>query len=75
MLNTKKQMKLCIKKLSEERLWCTISASTISRGIKLMKIRGVMVPEKGKAKNMIAPPIKDAIQRFFLFNVIGKYSG
>lgn len=43
--------------------------------MKLKKIRGVMVPEKGKAMNMIVPPIKDAVQRFFRFNVIDKYSG
>ena len=46
-----------------------------SRGTKLKNIRGVRVPEKGNAKNIIRPPIKDAVQRFFRFNIIGKYSG
>ena len=60
---------------SDERSCCKISASTISRGIKLKNIKGVRVPEKGNAKNMIVPPKKDKVQRFVRFNVIGKYSG
>ena len=75
MLKMKKQVKLWIKIFSEDFPQFKISVSTIRRGMKLKKINGVMVPEKGKAMNMIVPPIKDAIQRFFRFNVIDKYSG
>ena len=74
-LKIKKQIKLWLKIFREERPWLKMSASTTRSGIKLKNIRGVIVPEKGKAKNMIKPPIKDAIQRFFRFNVIGKYNG
>jgi hypothetical protein len=61
--------------LRDERRIFNIVDSTISSGTKLKNIRGVRVPEKGNAKNMSMPPIKDAVQRFFRFNVIGKYSG
>ena len=74
-LKTRKQMRLWVNIFSEDLPCSEILASTISRGIIPIKIRGVKVPEKGNARNINVPPIKDAIQRFFRFNVISKYNG
>ena len=74
-LKTKKQMRLWANIFSEDFPCSEILASTISRGIIPKKIRGVIVPEKGNARNINVPPMRDAVQRFFRFNVISKYSG
>jgi hypothetical protein len=73
-LKIRKHKNVCMNKLLEADLDFIIESSMMSNGTRPIKMRGVRLPVKGKARNIIAPPDNELIYRSFLFNIICKYS-
>jgi fructose-1,6-bisphosphatase len=73
-LKIKKHKNVCKNKLLDDNLDFNTESSMISNGRSPMKMSGVRLPVKGKARNIIIPPNNELKYRSFLFNIIYKYS-
>ena len=73
-LKIRKHIKEYSKIVQEEDFDWLMDASKERRGTNPMKMSGVMLPVKGKAKKSIIPPNAAPMNRCFLFNIFYKYS-
>jgi hypothetical protein len=73
-LKIKKHKSVCTNKLLDADLDLITESSMISNGRSPMKMSGVILPVKGKARNIITPLDNELKYRSFLFNIIYKYS-
>ena len=73
-LKIKKHKNACTNKLLDDDFDFITESSMISSGKNPIKMSGVRLPVKGKARNIITPPDNELKKRSFLFNIIYKYS-